>query len=85
MRVNFNMPDELLARLDAYAKENYISRSAVMCQSCDNFLMAKQAKQLFAQMTETMKVIVQKGEIDEETQKHLDDFERVASLFSGHF
>ena len=85
MRVNFNVPDELIARLDEYAKENYISRSAVMCQACDNFLMAKQAKQLFAQMTQTMKVIAEKGEIDEETQKQLDEFERVASLFSGNF
>ena len=85
MRVNFNMPDELLARLDDYAKDNYISRSAVMCQACDNFLMAKQAKQFFAQMTETLKAIAEKGEIDEETQKQLDDFERAASLFSVHF
>lgn len=51
MRVNFNVPDELVARLDAYAKENYSSRSSVMCQACDQFLTAKEMQKMFGEMS----------------------------------
>ena len=85
MRVNFNMPDELLKRLDEYAKENYISRSALMCQACDYFLTTKEVQKLLKQMTETMRRIAETNEINEQTQKEFEKFNAFASMLSGSF
>ena len=82
MRVNMNMPENLVARLDEYAKENYSSRSSVMCQACDQFLTAQEAKKMFNQMTLLLKKITDTETIDEETKKQLDEFERICKMFT---
>lgn len=82
MRVNMNMPEKLVARLDEYAQENYMARSTVMCQACDQFLTAQEAKRLFKQMTLLLKKITDTETIDEETKKQLDEFETVCKLFT---
>lgn len=82
MRVNMNMPENLVARLDEYAQENYMARSAVMCQACDQFLTAQEAKRLFKQMTLLLKKITDKETIDEETKKQLDELETICKLFT---
>lgn len=81
MRVNMNMPENLVARLDEYAKENYSSRSSVMCQACDQFLTAQEAKKMFNQMTLLLKKITDTETIDEETKKQLDEFESICKMF----
>lgn len=85
MRVNMNVPDELIKRLDEYSKANYLTRSAVMCQACDQYLTAQEVKKLFKQMTETMKRLAEKTEIDEQTKQEMEDFTRLAKMFSGSF
>lgn len=82
MRVNMNMPENLVARLDEYAKENYSSRSSVMCQACDQFLTAQEAKKMFNQMTLLLKKITDTETIDEETKKQLDEFESICKMFT---
>lgn len=82
MRVNMNMPENLVARLDEYAKENYSSRSSVMCQACAQFLTAQEAKKMFNQMTLLLKKITDTETIDEETKKQLDEFESICKMFT---
>lgn len=76
------MPENLVARLDEYAKENYSSRSSVMCQACDQFLTAQEAKKMFNQMTLLLKKITDTETIDEETKKQLDEFESICKMFT---
>ena len=85
MRVNMNVPDELIKRLDEYSKANYLTRSAVMCQACDQYLTAQEVKKLFKQMTETMKRLADKNEIDEQTKQEMEDFTRLAQMLAGSF
>jgi len=81
-RVNMNLPEELLERLDTYAKKNYQSRSSVMCQACDQFLTTAEIKQLFAEMSACMHKITETQTIDEETKKQLDQFEMLCQMFT---
>ena len=83
IRVNMNVPEELLKRLDDYASSNYQTRSSVMCQACDQYLNAKQMQKLFADMAATFEKLAQIESIDEESKKQLDEFERLAKLISG--
>jgi len=83
IRVNMNVPEELLKRLDDYASKNYQTRSSVMCQACDQYLNAKQMQKLFADMGETFERLKQIETIDEDSKKQLDDLEKLAKLISG--
>ena len=83
IRVNMNVPEELLKRLDDYASSNYQTRSSVMCQACDQYLNAKQMQKLFTDMAATFEKLAQIENIDEESKKQLDEFERLAKLISG--
>lgn len=83
IRVNMNVPEELLKRLDDYASNNYQTRSSVMCQACDQYLNAKQMQKLFSDMGKTFEKLAQIENIDEDTKKQLDEFERLAKLISG--
>ena len=83
MRVNMNMPQELIDRLDEYAKENYTTRSSVMCQACDQYLVAKEMQKLFTQMNVVLKKLSVAETIDEETKQQLDDFERLSKMLTG--
>ena len=87
MRVNFNVPDELVARLDAYAKENYSSRSSVMCQACDQFLAAKEMQKMFGEMSRLLRLISDRiknnDTVDEETIQKMDEFLVLSRMFSG--
>jgi len=85
LRINFNVPDELIKRLDDYAKKNYTSRSSVMCQACDQFLMAKEMQMLFSDMRKAMQRIAETQTIDEEAQKNFDEFELLCKSFLDTF
>lgn len=82
-RVNLNIPQELIDRLDEYAKENYTTRSSVMCQACDQYLVAKEMQKLFTQMNVVLKKLSAAETIDEETKQQLDDFERLSKMLTG--
>lgn len=87
MRVNFNVPDELVARLDAYAKENYSSRSSVMCQACDQFLTAKEVQKMFGEMSRLLRLISERikdnDTVDDETLQKMDEFLALSRMLSG--
>jgi len=83
MRVNMNMPENLVARIDEYAKENYTSRSTIMCQACDQFLTAHEVQKLFGQMIKTMKRIEESQTIDEQSKKDLEKFFFLCETLSG--
>ncbi len=85
MRINLNVPDELIKRLDNYAKKNYTTRSSVMCQACDQFLMAKEMQMLFSDMRKAMQKIADTQTIDEEAQKNFDEFEILYKSFLDNF
>ncbi len=75
MRVNMNVPDELIKRLDAYAKSHYMTRSSVMCQACDEYLTAKEVVNFMSQLLDVMKEVASKNEIDEDSKKQLEEME----------
>lgn len=81
MRVNLNVPDELVERLDEYAKANYTSRSSVMCQACDQFLTAKAVTGLMQQLVDVMhKIADNNNECDEDSLKQIHEMETMLKM-----
>lgn len=87
MRVNFNVPDVLVARLDAFCKENYSTRSSVMCQACDQFLTAKEVQKMFGEMSRLLRLISERIKdnetVDDETLRKMDEFLALSRMLSG--
>lgn len=74
MRVNMTINDELLARVDSYAKANYMTRSSVVGFACNQFLIANEMQSLLVEMKRAMQKIAESGSVDEEQQRKIDEF-----------
>lgn len=81
MRVNLNIPDDLVKRLDEYAKSIYSSRSSVMCQACDQYLTAKAMTGLMKDMVAVMqKIADNNNETDEDSLKKIQELEEMFKM-----
>lgn len=50
MRVNFNIDDELLKKIDDYANEKYINRTAAICVLLSTALQANDVQKAVVKM-----------------------------------
>lgn len=83
MRVNLSMNEELVEKLDKYAKENYMTRSALISFACSQFLASFELLELMRQATLCMRKIADSGKVDEKTMKELEDIEYLLKMFSN--
>lgn len=84
MRVNMTLNDELLKRLDTYAKANYMNRSSVVSFACNQFLMANELQSLLVDMKRAMQKIADCGTVPEEQMKELEKFEMLCDMMTKH-
>lgn len=83
MRINVTMPDDLIKRLDEYAHENHVSRSALICMSSSQFLMAHEVRGMLREIKNAMKSIAESKELTEEQLKQMDEICRAIALMNG--
>lgn len=83
MKLNITLNDELVQRLDAYAERNYLSRSGLISQSCTQFLNAQELTLAMTDLSLSIKKIADTGEVDEETKKKIEDFERIVQYLNA--
>lgn len=83
MKVQITLDDELMKRVDAYADENYMSRSGLLSIAVTQYLNTKEMIGAITRMGIAMEKIADKGEIDEQTRHELEDFQRMCSLFGS--
>lgn len=84
MKVQITLDDDLMSRVDTYADENYMSRSGLISLAVTQFLNAADVTRAVKDMSFAMRKIADTGTIDEDTQKQLDDFERLSKILTGH-
>lgn len=82
MKINISMNDELVTRLDKYADDNYTTRSGLITTALTQYLNGKEMVLAIKQMGLAMKRISESGEIDNQTQRELEDFERLCQMFA---
>lgn len=80
MKVNITLNDDLLAKVDQYADENGMTRSGLVAVALGDYLSARELTSAIKSIAFTMEDIASKGEVDEESQKKLDDFQRLVNL-----
>lgn len=84
-KVNISVPIELLERIDEYADENYISRTAVFCMATNQFLVGAEMQKMFKELTKVFKRFQTSDEIDDELRDKLDELEDVCTILSGQY
>lgn len=82
-KVQISVDDELLKRIDNYSDRNYLSRSGLITLACSQYLNQAEVVTAVRDMALCMRKIADAGTVDAETQKQLEDFERLAQLLTS--
>lgn len=83
MKVQVSMDNALVQRLDQYADDNYMSRSALVTLALTQFLNAQEVTSAVKDMAICIRKIADTGEVDNETQQKLCDLERRCKVLVG--
>lgn len=83
IKVNVTVDEELLRRVDDYAEENYMNRSALISLATTQFLNTADVAKAIRDMALCMRKIADSNKIDDETKEQLADFERLAKILTG--
>lgn len=80
MKVQITLDDALMERVDAYADENYMSRSGLLSLAVTQYLNAADVTKAIKEMALCMRKIADNGTVDRETMEQLEDFERLSKM-----
>lgn len=83
VKVGITLDEELLRRIDDYADDNYLNRSSLISLATNQFLNTSEVTRAIKDVALAMRKIADTGKVDEETQRQLDDFERLSKLMLG--
>lgn len=83
MKVQISMDNALVERVDSYADENYMSRSALVTLALTQYLNAADIKKAVSDMAFCIRKIADTGSVDDTTQEQLKDLERYCKLITG--
>ncbi len=74
MRLNINVDDDLIKRVDAYAKENFINRTSAICILLSNSLRSNDIQSSFIKMGQMQDML---NELQKENSSVLEDFSNI--------
>lgn len=80
MKVQITLDDALMERVDAYADENYMSRSGLLSLAITQFLNASDVTKAIKEMAVCMRKIADTGTVDHDIMEQLEDFERLSKM-----
>lgn len=83
MKVGITLNDELLKKMDDYAKENFMTRSGLISVAVRDYINSSEASRALVELSHSMSKIAKSGKLDKATKKQLEDFNRLALLLSG--
>lgn len=82
-KVGITLNDELLKRVDDYAKQNYMTRSGLISVAVTDYLNSSEASRALVSMSQTMREIAKTGKLSKAAKQQIEDFYRLASLLTG--
>lgn len=88
-RVNCTLNETLLSEIDEYAREHYMTRSAVIAYACYQFINTEKSKELLKDMNKTLQALFKAVEanpdykLSDEEAEQLEFMEKAIDTFSG--
>lgn len=76
MVVNMRINDDLMERIDKYAKSKYMTRSALISLAAATYLDQVEALTYLKDVSVAIKRIADNNKIDAEAKQSLEDFEK---------
>jgi len=83
MKVTISLDDDLMARIDRYADDNYMTRSGFISLSCTQYLNQNDVISSIKSIELAMRKIADTGQLDEDSIKDLEDFTRLINMTIG--
>ncbi len=83
MKVTMSLDDELMKRIDDYAKKNYTSRSGLVTIATTQFLNANELQEVIKGMALSFAKIADNGEMSEDDKREMEDYARICKLLAG--
>lgn len=83
VKVQMTIDEDLLARIDAYADDHYITRSGFFSLAADEFLTAVEFKQFMPAFNDLLQKVADGKDISPDDQKKLDGFQAMSDIFTG--
>lgn len=83
LKVQITLDDALMTRIDNYADANYMSRSGLVSLACTQYLNSAEMIQAVSEMCCAIKTIAEKGFVDDETQRKLDEFAILSKMLKA--
>lgn len=80
-KINISINDDLLKRLDDFADENYTSRSGLITTALTEYLNNREVLMLVKNVSIAVGKIAETGNVDKDTMKMLEDFDRATKIF----
>ena len=79
-KIQISINDDLLEKVDVYAKKNYLSRSGFLALASSQYLNHLEMVSALKDMSVAFKKIAQTGIVDDETMEKLEAVESMASM-----
>lgn len=83
LKVNVTLDDDLMSRIDAYADENYMTRSGFVSLACTKYLQEQEAFRLVKGLSVAVRKISESGSADADTVRKLQELEKIANIMLG--
>lgn len=80
MKINISIDEELVTRIDNYAKKNYMSRSGLISFVCVQYLNSYELMRVVKDLSGEISKIIESGVVDEETGKKLENLKNISNL-----
>lgn len=79
-KLNITINDDLLARAEKFAENQYMTKSGLVAVALREYLNAQELMPVLNSMKLAFDKIADSGELDEQTEKELDDMTRTVEL-----
>lgn len=83
MKLGITLDDNLVARLDEYAEDNYMTRSGCISLALTQYLNASDVTKAIKDLSLSMRKIADTGKISSDQMEQLEDLERLAKMLIG--
>ena len=82
-KVQISIEDDLLKSVDDYCEKNYMNRSWLFPQGVLQIINQQKLMDAMLNISFAMKNISEKGEIDDDTRRQMDEFDTLCKVFMG--
>lgn len=79
----FRIATDIANELEQYANENHISKSSVICVALSELFARKKVVNSLSEISNTLTLLSNGKELDQDTEKKLEDFQKICALAVG--